>query len=425
MWSWSGPRRLAALLVAASGTASCSGGSSALSSMPAAAGTAQPTAASGKWVTAWGGPMQTVFSSNEQTYRTILKPTVGSRGTVRVHFSNVLGTVPLTIGAAHVGIVSTAPAIAAGSDVPLTFAGSATVTIPAGSSAYSDPAALSFAFGALVAITTYVPGATASLPARSAGGLVTDYQTAPGSGNQTGDLAGTTFTSTGNSLVADRLDLLGNYTGTVAFAGSSTTIGVGSTLNAYNDLVDDVATNLHAAGRDDFALANMAIVPDSLLQANDISGIRSVAERLSSDFLSLPNVRTIVQNAGDIDLKDSCDTATDLIAGNEALVAQAHAVGSRVVIAVVAPTTFCKGQNPSGFGSQFPAGSGEDAQRQLLNAWIAGPTSTADGFVDISTPVSDPSNSAYLLPAYDVGDDSHVTAAGQAIQARAIPASIL
>ena len=310
------------------------------------------------------------------------------------------------------------------------------MTIPAGSSVYSDPAPLGFAFGALVAITTYVPGSTSSLPAHTVAGLSTQYQTAAGTGNETGDLAGTSFTGSGNLLVADRLDVLGNYTGTVAFVGSSTTVGVGSTKDAYNDLVDDVATNLHAAGRDDLAIANMAIVPDAFLQANDVAGIRSVIERLPTDVLSLPTLRTVVQNASDIDLKDGCDTATDIIAGERSFTAQVHAAGARSVLAVIAPTTYCKGQNPSGFGSQFPAGSGEDAQRDLLNAWIVAPApstvsgvaeaaSAADGYVDISTPVTDPSNSGYLLPAYDIGDDSHVTAAGQAIQAQAIPASVL
>jgi hypothetical protein len=414
-------------------TASCSGGSSALSTTPGASGVAP---AAGKWVTAWGGPMQALASANEQTFRTIVKPTVGSRGTVRVHLSNVLGNAPITVGALHVGIVSTAPALVAGSDIALTFSGASTVTIPAGASLYSDPAKLAFGYGTLVAVTAYISGSTTSLPAHNTGGIVTDYQTAVGAGNQTGDGAGTSFSTTGNSMLVDRLDLFGDYTGTVAFAGSSTTIGYGATPNAYNDLVDDVATNLHAAGRDDLALANMAIVPDAFLKANDIAGIPSVMERLSTDFLSLPSLRTVVQNAADIDLKDGCDTATDIIAGEQSFIAQIHAAGARAVLAVIAPTTFCKGQNPSGFGSQFPAGSGEDAQRDLLNAWIvspipstvsgvAEPVSAADGYVDISTPVTDPSNSAYLLPAYDTGDDSHVTAAGQAVQAQAIPASIL
>ncbi len=310
------------------------------------------------------------------------------------------------------------------------------MTLQPGASLYSDPAKLSFTFGSLVAVTTYISGSTASLPGHNTGNLITDYQTAAGAGNETGDLAGSSFSTMGFAMLVDRLDLLGNYTGTVAFAGSSTTVGFGADLNAYDDLVNDVATNLHAAGRDDLALANMAIVPDAFLKANDVAGVPSVMERLSTDFLSLPSLRTVVQNASDIDLKDGCDTATDIIAGEQSFTAQVHAAGARSVLAVIAPTTFCKGQNPSGFGSQYPAGSGEDAQRDLLNAWIVAPTSStvsgvaeaasaADGYVDISTPIADPSNPAYPLPAYNIGDDSHLNAAGQAVQAKAIPFSVL
>jgi hypothetical protein len=380
--------------------------------------------------------MQSTAGASEETFRTILKPTVGSRGTVRVHLSNVLGSTPLTIGAVHLGIVTTAPAVAAASDVAVTFAGQPSVTLAAGQSLYSDSAKLAFSYGSLVAITIYVSGTASSMPVHGGAGIVTEYQTAGGAGNQTGDFAGTSFTTSSTSAVADRLDVYGNYTGTVAFAGSSTTAGYGSTPNAYNDLVEDVAANLHAAGRDDLALANMAIIPDSFLAKNDVGGILSVTERLQTDFLSLPSLRTVIQNASDIDLKDACDTATDIIAGEQSFVTQIHAAGARALLAVIAPATYCNGQNPSGFGSMFPAGSGEDAQRDLLNAWIvapaastvsgiAEPASAADGYVDIATPVTDPANTGYLLPAYDYGDDSHVNAAGQAVQANAIPLSIL
>jgi hypothetical protein len=380
--------------------------------------------------------MQSTAGASEETFRTILKPTVGSRGTARVHLSNVLGTTPLTIGAVHLAIVTTAPAVAAASDVAVTFAGQPSVTLAAGQSLYSDSAKLAFPYGSLVAITIYVSGTASSMPVHNEAGIVTEYQTAGGAGNQTGDFAGTSFTTSSTSAVADRLDVYGNYTGTVAFAGSSTTVGYGSTPNAFNDLVNDVAANLHAAGRDDLALANMAIIPDAFLAKNDIAGILSVTERLQTDFLSLPSLRTVIQNASDIDLKDACDTATDIIAGEQSFVTQIHAAGARALLAVIAPATYCDGQNPSGFGSMFPAGSGEDAQRDLLNAWIvapvastvsgiAEPASAADGFVDIATPVSDPANTGYLLPAYDYGDDSHVNAAGQAVQANAIPLSVL
>lgn len=40
---------------------------------------------------------------SELTIREIVKPTAGSRGTVRLHFSNYFGTSPITLGAVYVG----------------------------------------------------------------------------------------------------------------------------------------------------------------------------------------------------------------------------------------------------------------------------------------------------------------------------------
>jgi hypothetical protein len=390
------------------------------------------------WVTAWGQAMNNSKqsasnpASSEQTFRTIVKPTVGSRGTARIHLSNLYGTAPVTIGSMHVGIAGNAASVASG-DVPVSFGGKPSITLAAGATAYSDPVALAFSYGAKLAVTTYVSGSWSSLPVHQNASIVTEYETPAGAGNRTADLAGTTFTqSTSTVFLIDRLDLYGNYTGTVAIAGSSTSGGFGSDINGFDDMVDAAADDLHKAGRDDLALANMAVIPDSLLAKNDLNGDLSVLERLQSDFLSLPTLRTIVQNTADIDLKAlNCGPATDVIAGDQQLIAAAHAANVRVLLAVVAPSTFCNAQNPSGFGTRFPAGSGQDGQRQLLNAWIVSTTPTmvsgileqppgADGIVDLSTPITDPTNTGYMLPAYDTGDDAHVNAAGQAIQGAAI-----
>jgi hypothetical protein len=69
-----------------------------------------------------------------------------------------------------------------------------------------------------------------------------------------------------------------------------------------------------------------------------------------------------------------------------------------------------------------------------LNAWMSSTQPSivdgttvnppgADGVIDLSTPITDPTNTGYMLPAYDVGDDSHVNVAGQALQAAAVPIS--
>ena len=399
-----------------------------------------PATAPGIWVTAWGAAMQNPDASlamsgaSSQTFRTIVRPTVGSRGLVRLHFSNLRGMAPVTLAAVGIAVSPTGNAtIDASTETGVTFGGTATVTIPAGAVVTSDPTYLRFAYGTLLAVTSYVAGSTATLPQHSAFEQIATYATASGAGDRLADAAGSAFVPSSEVDLLDRVDLYGDYTGTVAFAGSSTTAGFGTPVGSYSGIVDDLANSLHAAGRDDLALANMSIIPDSLLLVDDVNGNPSVSERLSTDFLALPGIRTIVQNAADVDLKGgTCAAATTIIAGDRQLIARARAVNVRVVLAVIAPSTFCNGQNPSGYGSRFPAGSGQDGQRDLLNAWIVATSPVtiagvleappgADGVADVATVVEDPANTGYLLPAYDIGDDSHVDAAGQLLQAEQLP----
>jgi hypothetical protein len=342
------------------------------------------------------------------------------------------------LGAVHVAAQSSGAAVAAATDTPVTFGGNATVTIPAGGSVASDSVAFKYSFGSVLAVTSYVTGSWSSLSQHNYSALVTSYMSPSGSGNETGDLAGTSFTqTTGEVFLLDRLDVFGNYQKTVAVSGSSTTEGFGSDPNQFDDWVDEIADNLHAAGHDDIAVVNVSLTPDSLLAKNDLALNPSLTERFARDVLSLPGLATLLENTGDVDLKAAtCSPATDVIAGKQAIIAQAHAAGVRVLLAIEAPSTFCDGQNPGGFGTRFPAGSGQDGQRQLLNSWMTSTQSAtvsgvveqppgADGIVDISTPITDPSNTGYMLPKFDTGDDSHVNAAGQLLQAGAVPLNLL
>src|SRR5262249_7322306 len=66
---------------------------------------------------------------NNQTLRQIVRTTIGG-DRLRVVFSNVFGSAPLTIGAAHVALRDKDAAIAPKSDRVLLFAGQPTTTIP-------------------------------------------------------------------------------------------------------------------------------------------------------------------------------------------------------------------------------------------------------------------------------------------------------
>jgi hypothetical protein len=82
--------------------------------------------------------------AREQTFRMVLRPDIWGKQ-ARVRFTNVFGTKPLTIDGAFAGLQLGGPALAKGTNAPVTFAGKASVTIAAGQSVWSDTVNLRFA----------------------------------------------------------------------------------------------------------------------------------------------------------------------------------------------------------------------------------------------------------------------------------------
>lgn len=394
--------------------------------------TPTPTSAS-KWVAAWAdAPSEAAGpASSEQTFREIVKPTVGSRGTVRLHFSNVFGTTPVTIGGAHVGIQTTGPGVTG--DVSVTFAGSGSVTIPAGGYATSDQIPMSFRYGDVLSVTEYVKGSWGALTGHNqAGSNVTSYQTPGRTGDRTSDVNGSAFTQTTfNTYLLDRVDVFGAYKGTVAAFGSSTTDGLQSGLDQHMTYPEQLAAALHAAGRDDVAIANVGISGNEVLGSGATAGVN----RFARDVLGLPGIVSVIEYLGANDLRGSCIKAETLIAGKRTIADQARSAGVRLFLATTAPSTFCGGQNPSGFGSRFAEGSGEDAQRFLINAWDASTQPSivngttvqppkADAIIDFDAALVDPANRSYMLSRFDSGDDIHPNSTGYAAMVKAIPLSL-
>ncbi len=385
------------------------------------------------WVSAWADAPDSSggAAGSEQTFREMVKPTVGSRGVVRLHFSNYFGAAPVTLGAVHVGVQGKGASVTG--DVAVTFAGAGSVTIPAGGFVTSDQVGLVFSYGAVLAVTEYVSGSWTGLTQHNqAGSNVTSYATAANAGNKTSDAAGSAFTQTTfNTYLLDRVEVYGSYAGTVAAFGSSTTDGIASGLDQHMTYPEQLAAALHAAGRDDVGIANVGIAGTQVLGGGATSGI----PRFARDVLGQPNVTAVIDYLGANDLRGSCVTAAALIAGRLNLIGQAHAAGLKIYEATTAASTFCGSQSPGGYGTRFAQGSGEEAQRFLLNAWdVSTAASTVNGIavqppqtdfiLDFSGALADPANLSYMLPAYDSGDDIHPNAAGYAAMVKAIPLTL-
>ena len=264
------------------------------------------------------------------------------------------------------------------------------------------------------------------------GGVVTSYATPAKAGDQTGDLHGAKFTQTIlQTYLLDRVDVYGDYAGTIATFGSSTTDGVNSGLDKHMTYPEQLAAALHAAGRDDLGLANVGIAGTTVLGSQATAGVK----RFARDVLGLPSLTAVIDYLGANDLRASCVKAEALIAGKQAILAQARAAGVKIYVATTAPSTFCGAQNPGGFGTRFAQGSGEEAERFRVLTWetAQAPIHTdggieqppnADAVIDFSGAITDPANRSYMLPALDSGDDVHPNATGYGLMVKAIPLSL-
>ena len=84
------------------------------------------------WVAAWGAPPdQAGPPLGAQTIRQVIRPTLAGSA-IRLRLSNLYGEGPLTVGPVRVARSASGPAIRPGTDVAVTFAGRATVTLPKG-----------------------------------------------------------------------------------------------------------------------------------------------------------------------------------------------------------------------------------------------------------------------------------------------------
>src|SRR5216684_619538 len=101
------------------------------------------------------------FYPNNQTLRQIVRVTLGG-DRVRVVLSNVFGTTPLQIGAAHVALRQHDAAVVPGSDRALTFGGLPTAAVPANAVLVSDPVALAVPNFADLAVDLFVPADTST-----------------------------------------------------------------------------------------------------------------------------------------------------------------------------------------------------------------------------------------------------------------------
>jgi uncharacterized repeat protein (TIGR01451 family) len=357
-------------------------------STPGASPAANQATAGQAWTAAFASPVEDGYapasgSWGNQTIRMAVSPSVtAAKGSsyVRIRLSDPAfqagqGGQPLEIGAATI-----APQSAAGSPVPasapkpLSFDGAASVTIPAGGDAYSDPLQLPFGVtagkgllvslylenGASLAGQPAAPPAVPYLPGHSwASGAAQWVSPAPAhastSGNQTSDTTGTPFTGTG-SAHSVATSLLASVDATASTttnpAGMPSVVVAGNNLTDPNSpgtyaVTDPIAPSIRVAGQlaglagaDGYAVTDAGIESNQVLADGTSSGGPSLLARLDSDILAEPDVGTVIVNEGLEDLLKA--GASDTITGQlndayGALISVLDAFGVNVTIGTVTP----------------------------------------------------------------------------------------
>ncbi|WP_263377130.1 GDSL-type esterase/lipase family protein [Granulicella aggregans] len=409
------------------------------------------------WVVAWGASPENAAATAanpggaEQTFRSFFYPTV-SGTKERIRFSNYFGTAPVTIGAARLAIATTPPAIDTANDVPLSFSGNDSVTINPGTEVASDPVSLTYQFGQKMAVTTYVKGTFAPLNQHDSQ-VITNYGSPVNTGNATTDGAGLSLIDANTEwFLLSGMDVYGEYQGTVAIFGSSTIDGHNSDFgdaNAYpvtnvaipgqdDDRISDfLARTLNASGFH-LGVLNAGILGEVAGPTSSSASGSPGVDRIGRDVLHQPGIKTVVIDLGQVDLRlDACGEATEVEASLQNMVAQANAVGVRVILGTIAPASYCiassspnYGPNPVNDGGPFAGDinpgprNPENVQRQLVNTWIKTTGLTLPGVVgiaDFEAALASPDHPDFLIPNLNSGDNFHPNGVGYQVKSQAIP----
>ena len=407
-----------------------------------------------QWIVGWSSPPENALQgvdnegSMEQTFRFIIVPDIDGTQE-RIHFSNVLGTTPLTIGAARLAVaLSQGAAVDPARNAALTFNGAASVTIPAGGAVVSDPVKLTYKYGERMAVTMYLKGTFGPITQHEAQ-VETNFTNPAGSGDSTTDTAGNSFTgTTPEYFLLTGMDVYGAYQGSVAFFGSSSVDGHNSNFGSANNYPtpnvavpgqdfdrpsDWLARDMLAAGYR-VGVFNAGTIADPAAEDATTASSKSQAgiDRMSRDVLQQAGIKSVVIYFGGVDLRSDCVAATSVEASLSNMVAQANAAGVRVVLATLPPSEYCTTSDASLLPSTTNPYQGDinpgpenpgSIQRNILNTWIRTTGPTLPGVVaiaDFDAALAYPAHPDYFMPQFYTNDNFHPTGAGYGVQSAAV-----
>lgn len=370
------------------------------------------------WFSAWtvshGARLTTPALANSSV-RMIVRPSVSGHS-VRVKIENTLGQAPVSFSSAWFGKVAAGAELVAGSNRPLTFGGSAGLTLAAGASAWSDPLPYDVHAFSRYAVSLDVSAAS-DISAHSLG-IVTNYM-APGA--HAADAAAGAFTpvpnlDTGAAAGASfpfywvaSVDVDSPATtGTIVAFGDSITDGRCSTKEGHGSMSGKVIPDLYQRWTDVLA-ERLSALPENQSKAvadEGIAGNRIVSggtgptglSRMERDVLARQGATHIVFFEGTNDITGGA-TADTVIAGTQQVIDRARLAGLKIIGVTIIPR---------GSAAGFTAFM--EQQRLAVNQWMRS-TANFDGIIDFAELMKGaivPANGAEMIkPEFSCFDGIH------------------
>ncbi|SDW38365.1 Lysophospholipase L1 [Amycolatopsis xylanica] len=356
------------------------------------------------WVGTWGtAPAAGGESRAGQSVRNIVHTSVAGTS-ARVTLSNKFGTSPLLLSASVALRAGQAADAVPGSLRRLTFAGRATVTVPAGQDVRSDPLDFAVPADGDLLVTTYTPssGPATYHPAASQTSFA-------GTGDHVGDVSGAAFGwQVGSWFYVKEIDVRGSAASASVLAfGDSITDGGYSTSSANHRWPDYLADRLGQR----FGVLNSGISANRLLlDGGELAYGRSGLSRVDDDALDRTAVRTVILLEGINDMLQDPrqNDPAKFAAGYRALVDRLHAKGIRVIGATITP-----------FKGWWGWDTGLEATRTAVNEFIR-TSGIFDGVVDFAAAIADSQDPLRMKPEYSAEDKLHPSDAGNEALAAAI-----
>lgn len=361
-------------------------------------------------------PAATLTFTN-QTLREVVRASAGG-DLVRVRIANTFGSETLVVGEAHIAVSAGGSKIVAGTDRVLTFGGKRSVNVYAGSPVLSDPVRLDVKPLGTLAVSLYLPGA-------SAADTTTFIQGTSFVALSSGNFAGAADLPSPSALGAwpfvSGVNVSAEKKGAsiVAFADSATI-----TSQWPRQLGERLQSRPNT---DHLGVVSLAIAGNRMLHnsagptgPDNPQWGQSLLTRFDRDVLGQAGVGHLIVFIGLNDIAgpggffppSEAITVDDLIAGYRQLIARAREKGLTIQACTLPPLE----GNTSLPGFDTPA---NEAKRQAFNAWIRS-SGEFDAVIDVDRILRDPSHPTRLLPAFDSGDHLHPNSAGGAAIANAI-----